>query len=57
MQGDVDAGELQHHLLEGVGHGVHVSGYVQQTTDEVHRGCAVAIGQKAIVSDSDKALW
>ena len=55
-QGDVDAGELHHHFLKAVGHCAHLRGYFEQATDEVQSGGAVSIGQKAIVSDSDKAL-
>ena len=56
-QGDVDAGELYHHLLNRVGHCAHLSGQFQQAPNEVQSGGAVSIGQKVIVSDSDKALW
>jgi hypothetical protein len=56
-QRDVDAGERYHHLLERVGHCAHLRGYFEQAPDEVQIGCAVAVRQKAIMSDSDKALW
>jgi hypothetical protein len=54
-QCDVDAGELHHHFLKAVGHCAQLSGYFQQAPNEVQSGPAVSIGQKAIVSDSDKA--
>ena len=55
-QGDVDAGELEHDFLQGVGQFDQLRGHIEQAPDEVHIGSAVAIGQKAIVSDSDKAM-
>ena len=55
-QSDIDAGELEHHVLQGVGQFDQLSGHLEQTSDEAHPGRAVAIGQKTIVSDSDKAL-
>jgi hypothetical protein len=53
---DVDTGELEHHLLKGVGDFEQLRGQFEQAADEVQIGCAVAIGQEAVVSDSDKAL-
>ena len=54
---DVNAGELHHHFLEGVGAFEHLERYVQQAPNEVQVGCAVTVSQKAIMSDSDKARW
>ena len=53
---DVDAGEFEHHFLKGLGDFEQLRGQFEQAADEVRIGCAVAIGQEAIVSDSDKAL-
>jgi len=39
-----------------VGYYAQLRGYCEQATDDVQSGCAVSIGQKAIVSDSDKTL-
>jgi len=55
-QRDVDAGERYHHLLKRVGHCAHLRGYFEQAPNEVQIGCAIAVRQKAIMSDSDKAL-
>ena len=52
---DVDTGELEHHFLKRGGHFEQLSGQFKQAADEGQIGCAVAIGQEAIVSDSDKA--
>jgi hypothetical protein len=53
---DVDASDLQHHFLEGVGYFEQLGGQFEQPADKGQIGCSVAISQKAIVSDSDKAL-
>ena len=55
-KGDIDVGEPEHHVLEGMGDGRHLRGPFEQTLDEAQMGGAIAIGKKPIVADSDEAL-
>ena len=55
-KGDIDVGEPEHHVLEGMGEGRHLREPFEQTLDEAQMGGAIAIGQKPIVADSDEAL-
>ena len=52
---DVYPGEFYHDVLQWVGDFEHRGGYCEQSPDEVQIECSITIGQKAIVSDSDKA--
>jgi hypothetical protein len=40
-----------------VGDFEQLRGQFKQAADKVQIGCAVAVSEKAIMSDSDKALW
>jgi hypothetical protein len=55
-KGDVDTGEPEHHLLKGMGQGTHLRGQFEQALDEGQMGCAIAVSQKPIMTDSDEAL-
>ena len=54
--GDVDAGEAEHHFLEGTGRRTHRRGPFEQALNESQMGGTLAISQKAIVADSDETL-
>lgn len=49
-------GELEHHLLERMGNGRPLRGQFEQALDEGQMGCALAVSQKPIMTDSDEAL-
>jgi len=53
---DVDSCELEHDILKGVCDFEQLRGQLKQTPDKGQIGIAITISQKAIVSDSDKAL-
>ena len=52
---DVGAGELQHHLLKRGWDFSQSSGQFQQAADDFQVGHSAAVGQKAIMPDSDKS--
>lgn len=53
---DVDVGEPEHYFLEGMGDGRHLRCPFEQALNEAQMGCAIAISEKPIVTDSDEAL-
>jgi len=49
-------GEPEHHFLEGMAHSTDLRGPFEQALNEAQMGCAIAISEKPIVTDSDEAL-
>jgi len=55
-EGDIDAGEFQHHFFEGMNDVGQRGGPFEQTANEVQMCFAVPVGQKSIVADAAKPM-